>query len=67
MKLIENWREAWQFHSVQMAVLLIVFNGLVAFLPALEGVVSPWVYAALNAAGGIAVGILRVLQQTSVE
>lgn len=67
MKLIENWQQAWKLHSVQMAVVLIVANALIGFLPALEGQITPWIYALLNSIGGALVAVLRVLQQTNVE
>ena len=67
MKLIQNWQQAWKLHSVQMAVVLIVANALIGFLPALEGQITPWIYALLNSIGGALVAVLRVLQQTNVE
>lgn len=63
MKLIENWQQAWKLHSVQMAVVLIVANALIGFLPALEGQITPWVYALLNSIGGALIAALRVIQQ----
>lgn len=67
MKLINNWQQAWKLHSVQMAVFLIIANALVGFLPALEGQISPWVYALLNSVGGAIVAVLRIIQQTNIE
>lgn len=63
MKLIKNWQQAWKLHSVQMAVVLIVANALIGFLPALEGQITPWVYALLNSIGGALIAALRVIQQ----
>ncbi len=67
MGLIANWKQAWKMRSVQMAVLLIVANALVAFIPSLEGQIAPWVYALLNSIGGALVAVLRVLQQTNIK
>ena len=67
MKLINNWQQAWKLHSVQMAVFLIIANALVGFLPALEGQISPWLYALLNTIGGVLVAVLRVIQQSNIE
>jgi len=67
MKLIDNWQQAWKLHSVQMAIALIIANAAFGFIPALEGQLTPWVYALLNSLGGALVAVLRVLQQFKVS
>lgn len=67
MKLIHNWQQAWKLHSVQMAIALIIANAALGFIPALEGQLTPWVYALLNSLGGALVAVLRVLQQFTVS
>lgn len=67
MKLIHNWQQAWKLHSVQMAIALIIANAALGFIPALEGQLTPWVYALLNSLGGALVAVLRVMQQFTVS
>ncbi|MCY1391428.1 hypothetical protein D3C76_966670 [compost metagenome] len=66
MKLIENWRQAWRFYSVQLAMLIAVLGLLqIEVLPLLREQMSPAVYAWLNVALALVLGIVRLVQQPS--
>lgn len=67
MKLIQNWRQAWRFSSVQTALILGIANALFALMPVLSDAVSLPVYAAISALGNVAIIILRIVAQPSLE
>ncbi|ELB2912186.1 MULTISPECIES: hypothetical protein [Vibrio] len=63
MKLIENWKKAWQLWSVQCAFFMALVNVAISLLPLLQQELSITVYALVNALLGIALAVLRVLSQ----
>ena len=67
MSLIKEWRSAWKFNSVQTALILGLANALFAVIPALSESVSLPIYAAVSAAGNVAIIILRLVAQPSLE
>lgn len=67
MTLIENWREAWKFNSVQSALILAVANALFALIPSLSSVVPFWVYALIMTFGNLAIVALRLVAQDDLE
>lgn len=67
MSLIKEWRSAWKFSSVQTALILGLANALFAVMPALSDSVSLPIYAAVSAAGNVAIIILRLVAQPSLE
>lgn len=67
MTLIQNWRQAWRFTSVQTALILGIANALFALMPVLSDAVSLPVYAAISALGNVAIIILRLVAQPSLE
>lgn len=64
MKLIDNWKKAWRFTSVQVALLLSILATLQASLPDLQSLFAPTTYALINLGLGIAVIIARVVKQS---
>lgn len=67
MNLIDNWRDAWKFNSVQTAVILGLSNAAFAIMPALSEYVTLPVYAAISALGNVAIIILRLVAQSNLE
>lgn len=67
MELINEWRKAWQYTTVQTAVILGVANALFFFLPQLADFVSFPVYAGIMALGNIGIIILRLVAQPKLN
>jgi len=67
MNLIKEWRSAWKFSSIQTAVILGIANTLFALMPALSEIFTVPVYAAISAIGNIAIIVLRLIAQPSIE
>lgn len=65
MQLIDNWKQAWRFNSVRIAVFTALINLLVSFLPAL-GVPEGWM-AIINTVLGILITVARVTKQPELE
>ena len=63
MKLIKNWPQAWKWWSVHGALTVAILSAVYAALPTLQGIVSPTIYAWAMFALGLAIMVLRVLQQ----
>jgi hypothetical protein len=63
MNLIPQWQQLWKMYSVQIAAILVALNAAATYWPALQGVVSPGVFATVNAFLGAAVIIGRVIKQ----
>lgn len=64
MKLIDNWKKAWKFTSVQVAALLTVLAFLQASLPDLQSLISADLYAYINFGLGLLVILARVWKQS---
>ena len=62
MKLVKNWRQAWRMYSVQLSALIVVLATMETFLPQLQPLLPPKVYAGL----GVAVMVARILQQAKL-
>ena len=58
MKLIDNWKEAWQFASVKIALAVAALPLLEPYLPELQPHLSPAMYSGL----AIAIILARVIQ-----
>ena len=67
MKLIDGWKKAWKFSSVQVAALLSVLALLQSSLPELQAIIEPQTYAVINLVLGILVILARVIKQTMDE
>ncbi len=65
MQLIDNWKQAWKFNSVRIAVFTALINLLVSFLPAL-GVPEGWM-TIINTLLGIAITVARVTKQPELN
>lgn len=63
MKLIKNWPQAWKWWSVHGALAVAAISAVYAALPALQGIIPPTIYAWLMFGLGVAIILLRVLQQ----
>lgn len=64
--LIENWKQAYKFWSVQCALAVAFVNVLMAFLPALQDYMSVTVYAVINALLAGLVAVVRVIAQLPI-
>ena len=62
MKLIPNWRQAWRMYSVRLSLLIVVLATMESFLPELQPLLPPKVYAGL----GVAVMVARLFQQAKL-
>lgn len=62
MKLVTNWRQAWRMYSMQLSALIVVLATLETFLPQLQPLLPPKLYAGL----GVAVMVARILQQAKL-
>lgn len=65
--LIKEWRKAWQYNSVQTAIILALANAIFMLLPSLVNSVSLPVYAGIMCLGNIAIVVLRLVAQPSVK
>ncbi len=67
-RLIPNWRLSWRFTSVQAAALLAVLSAVQAeLLPTFEAAVPAQYWPYVTAAFGVAIALLRILAQPSLE
>ena len=62
LKLIDNWRNCWQFSSVQIAAALAILDASYEYLPAIQSYVPEgWVkWAALS------IIVARIIKQSSI-
>lgn len=67
MKLIPNWPEAYKWYSVHGALAVAIVSGLYALLPTLQSILPPTFYAISMFVCGLAIIVLRVIQQKSVD
>jgi hypothetical protein len=67
MKLIQNWKQAWRFTSVQTALILAAASGLFAILPMLSSYVTLPVYALIMMLGNIGIVVLRLIAQPNIK
>lgn len=67
MKLIDNWKKAWTFSSVQVAALLSILALLQTSLPELQAMIEPQMYAVINLVLGVLVILARVVKQSLEE
>lgn len=63
MKLIDDWRQAWRFHTVIVAVLLAVANFATKNSDALANVLPPDLMHQVNVWTPLLLIVLRVVQQ----
>lgn len=61
--MIENWKQLYRMHSVQLAAIVACVAGLEAYLPSFEAAVPPWAYAIAS----IAVIVARVISQPKLR
>lgn len=67
MNLIPQWTQLWKLYSVQIAAILVLLNAAATYWPALQGVVSPGVFATVNSLLGAAVILGRIIQQPPTD
>lgn len=63
MNLIPQWTQLWKLYSVKIAAILVALNAAATYWPALQGVVSPGVFATVNSILGVAVILGRIIKQ----
>lgn len=63
MKLVEDWKEAYTWLSINIAAIMAVLNGLQATVPFVQGLLTPGQMALVNTALGVAVIWGRLIQQ----
>lgn len=64
--MIENWRNAWKFHSVWVAVFWTAVSALYMALPAFAGMISPFAFAGLCVFMGLLLLFARLTKQPGV-
>lgn len=62
MKLIKNWRQAWRMYSMWLSALIVLLATMETFMPQLQPLLPPKVYAGL----GVAVMVARLIQQAKL-
>jgi hypothetical protein len=63
MNLIPLWQQLWKMYSVQLAALLAALNTAAYFWPALQALVSPGLFASVNALLAAAIAVVRAIPQ----
>jgi predicted permease len=63
MKLIDNWKESGKLWSIRAAIALVLANLFMALLAIYQVHIPATLYATLNALGGAAIALLRILTQ----
>lgn len=64
MKLVEDWKEAYTWLSINIAAVMGVLNALQASVPYVQALLSPTQMAWMNAALGVAIIWGRLIQQS---
>lgn len=65
--LVDDWRRAHRFRSVQLAGFWCALNGAVLSLAAFQDAINPWLFLGLNTAGYAIIGIARVTKQPGLD
>lgn len=63
MKLVEDWKDAYKWLSINIAVVMGALNALQASVPHVQALLSPSTMAWVNAALGVAIIWGRLIQQ----
>lgn len=63
MRLVEDWKQAYKWFSVNIALIMAVLNGLQATVSQVQGFITPTQLAVTNAVLGVAVIWGRLIQQ----
>lgn len=66
MNLIPQWQQLWKMYSVQLAALLAALNTAAYFWPALQALVSPGLFASVNALLAAAIAVVRAIPQANI-
>lgn len=66
MNLIPQWTQLWKLYSVQLASLMALLNMAAFFWPSFQALVSPELFAAVNALLGAAIAVARAIQQPAL-
>lgn len=66
MNLIPQWTQLWKMYSVQLASLMALLNMAAFFWPSFQALVSPELFAAVNALLGAAIAVARAIQQPAL-
>jgi hypothetical protein len=67
MTLVSDWKDAWKWFSVHIAVVMAALNTAMATVAQLQAFIPPDKLAYINAALGVAVIFARVVQQGPQE
>lgn len=65
MKIVENWRSAWKFISVQIAVIAAAVQGAVLAFPAVKDYLSDTAVHAVGLLLLVSIVVGRLVQQPS--
>ena len=63
MKLVEDWKQAYKWFSVNIAIIMALLNGLQATVSQVQGFITPTQLAVTNAVLWVAVVWGRLIQQ----
>ena len=61
--MVSDWKQAWKWLSIHVAVIIALVNAGVALLPQFQGMLTPSQYAYANAVLGVAVVVARLINQ----
>lgn len=67
MHLIDDWKQAHKFSSVQLAAFWAALNGAVIGLAGFSGFINPWLFLALNIVGYATIAVARITKQPGLD
>ena len=62
--LVEDWRKAWKWISVQIMALIVVAQGLVTFVPTLKDFIPEYIWHPLMAVLALLAILGRIINQS---
>lgn len=61
--MVSDWKDAWKWFSVHVAVVIALVNAAQTLLPQFQALMSPATFAYINAALGVLVIVARITSQ----
>lgn len=63
--MVENWKDAWKWLSVHVALVIAVVNAAQVMLPQFQALLPPDTFTWINAGLGVAVIVARLIPQST--
>lgn len=63
--MVENWKDAWKWLSVHVALVIAVVNAAQVMLPQFQALLPPDTFTWINAGLGVAVIVARLIPQSN--